>query len=370
MKTWVERLVDLAVQIQQIPAPTFEEEERAEFVRRQFLAAGLQEVGIDQAGNVLGRWPGEGPAGRPLVVSAHLDTVFPRSTELRVRRQGKRLYGPGLGDNSIGVAALLGLIWLLKERGIRLPGDLWLVANTGEEGLGDLRGMKAVVQHFGSQVIGYLVLEGMALGNVYHRGVAVHRYRVAVRTSGGHAWSDYGQPSAVHELVKLASQMMALPLPASPRTTLNIGRIEGGTSVNTLAAQAWMEIELRSEALKMLEGWLRAVETLFEAARRPGVRVEAQTVGHRPGGEMPRSHPLIRLAVSCLQEQGIEPNLIGGSTDANLPLSLGLPALVMGVTTGGGAHTTKEFIEVEPIEQGMEALAAFVRGAFEVERSA
>ncbi len=367
MNALVERIVDLAVQIQQIPAPTFEEGERAAFVHQCFLEEGLQDAGIDAAGNVLGRWPGEGRGHRPLVVSAHLDTVFPRQTGLHVRREGKRLYGPGLGDNSIGVAALLGLIWLLKERDIKLPGDLWLVANTGEEGLGDLRGMKAVVQYFGSQVIGYLVLEGMALGSVYHRGIAVHRYRVAVRTPGGHAWSDYGRPSAVHELVNLAAQVTGLSLPASPRTTLNIGRIAGGTSVNTLAAEAWLEMEVRSESPNTLEGVLRAVETLFGAANRPGVQVEAQTVGQRPGGEIPRSHPLVRLAVSCLREQGIEPELIGGSTDANLPLSLGLPALVMGVTTGGGGHTIHEFIEVEPIAQGMDALLAFVQRAFVVE---
>ncbi len=357
------RLLDLAIAIQQIPAPTFEETERAEFVRTRFLEEGLSDVGVDAAGNALGRLPGGGAP--PLVVSAHLDTVFPRATDLRLTRDAERIHAPGIGDNSIGVAALLGLAWLLRERGTRLPGDLWLVANTGEEGLGDLRGMKAVVDRFGADVTAYLVLEGMALGHVYHRGVAVQRYRISAQTAGGHAWSDYGQPSAVHELTALAARIAALKLPTSPRTTLNVGKIAGGTSINTIAAHASLELDLRSESPETLTGLVAGVDSLLEAANRPGVRVEAESVGRRPGGEIPASHPLIRLAVECLRAQGIEPSLIGGSTDANLPLSRGLPALVMGVTTGGGAHTSAEYVDVEPVAKGMEALAEFVTNVFE-----
>lgn len=354
----IERVIELAIAIQQIPAPTFEEGERAEFVRAKFSEAGLSDVEIDLTGNVYGRWAGGGAP--PLVVSAHLDTVFARGTNLRLTRDPQRIHGPGIGDNSMGVAALLGLAWTLRARGTRPRGDVWFVANTGEEGLGDLRGMKAVVERFGVNVTAYLVIEGAALGHVYHRAVGVHRYRISAKTAGGHAWSDYGHPSAVHELAALTARIAALSLPHTPRTTLNVGRIAGGTSVNTVAAEASLELDMRSESPAALEDLVRRVDALIEAANRPGVRVEAEVIGHRPAGEIPASHPLVELAVACTRAQGIEPGLIGGSTDANVPLSRGIPAVVMGVTTGGGAHTPAEFVEVEPVARGMKALEEFL----------
>jgi tripeptide aminopeptidase len=368
----VDRLLELAIAIQQIPAPTSEEGERAEFVRGRFLEDGLQDVSIDGAGNVLARLPGA--EARPLVVTAHLDTVFSHGTDLRLTRDPStsslragsgRIHGPGIGDNSLGVAALFGLVWSLRARGTRLAGDVWFIANTGEEGLGNLRGMKAVVDRFGSNVTGYLIVEGMAYGHIYHRAVAVQRYRISAQTAGGHAWSDYGQPSAVHELAALTTQIASLPLPLAPRTTLNVGKITGGTSINTLAAQASLELDMRSESPQSLADLVSRVDALIETANRPGVRVEAESIGHRPGGSIPAQHPLVELAVSCLRAQGIEPSLIGGSTDANVPLSRGIPALVMGVTMGGGAHTLGEFVDVEPVASGLEALTEFVTRAFD-----
>jgi acetylornithine deacetylase/succinyl-diaminopimelate desuccinylase-like protein len=366
-----DRVIELAIAIQQIPAPTFEEGPRAEFVRGCFLEAGLQDVEIDTAGNVLGRLPG-GDAS-PLVVSAHLDTVFPHTTDLRITRDvaasssfqgfhegGERVHGPGIGDNSMGVAGLLGLAWMLRERGTRLAGDLWFVANTGEEGLGNLLGMKSVVERFGAQVTGYLVIEGMALGHIYHRAVAVQRYRIHARTAGGHAWSDYGNPSAVHDLAALTTRIAGLELPHSPRTTLNVGIMKGGTSINTVAAEASIELDMRSESPQVLAELVSRVDALIEAANRSGVRVEAEGIGQRPGGQIPADHPLVELAIASLRTQGIEARLIGGSTDANVPLSRGLPAVVMGVTTGGGAHTLAEFVDVEPIARGMSSLVEFV----------
>lgn len=358
----VARLLDLAIAIQQIAAPTFEERERAEFVRGCFVEENLQNVSMDKAGNVLARIPG-GKA-RPLIVSAHLDTVFARETDLRITRDGQRIHGPGLGDNSLGVAALLGLAWSLRERGMRLPGDVWLIANTGEEGLGDLRGMKTIVDRFGPNVTGYLVVEGMAFGHIYHRAVAVQRYRISAQTAGGHAWSDYGQPSAVHELAALTARIASLHLPIAPRTTLNVGKITGGTSINTVAADASLELDMRSESPQVLAELVSRVDALIEAANSPGVRMEAQGIGRRPGGNLPMHHPLVELAVSCLRVQGVDPSLIGGSTDANVPLSRGIPAVVVGVTTGGGAHTLSEFVDVEPMARGMDALTDFVTRVF------
>jgi tripeptide aminopeptidase len=353
--TLIERLLDLAVAIQQIPAPTDHEGRRAGFVRSRFESDGLSDVALDAVGNVLGRLPGLGQA-RPLVVTAHLDTVFPSGTDLGVLRQPGRISGPGIGDNSVGVAGLSALAWLLQERRIALPGDVWLVANVGEEGLGNLRGMKAVVERFGERPQAYLVLEGMALGQVYHRALGVRRYLIRIHTPGGHSWIDYGRPSAVHELTTLASRITAIKVPSAPRTTLNVGKISGGTSINTIAAEAELELDLRSERWETLAAVAAQVEQLAGAARRDGVEVEARVIGERPAGELPAEHPLVKLAQACLQEHSLPFNLNIGSTDANQPLSLGLPAVTVGLTTGSGAHTVHEYINTEPLAQGLEQL--------------
>ena len=360
MKDEISRLIEMAIAIQQVPAPTFAEGERAAFVREKFLAEGLLDVTLDDAGNVYARLPGKDSTLAPLVVTAHLDTVFPADTDLRVTRDAGRIHGPGIGDNSLGVASLFGLVWSLRGRGLRLPGDVWLVGNVGEEGLGDLRGMKAVVERFGSSPRAYLILEGAALGHIYHRAIAVHRYRITVTTAGGHAWSDYGQPSAVHELSALASRIAVFELPIHPRTTLNVGRIEGGTGINVLAAHASLELYMRSEDSSVLAELVARVDELIASATRPGVRVEAESIGRRPGGQIPASHPLVQSALQSYREQGVESNLTGGSTDANVPLSKGYAAVVMGITTGGGAHTLKEFVNVEPMQAGMESVVRVV----------
>jgi tripeptide aminopeptidase len=360
----INRVIELAIQIQQIPAPTFHEQKRAEFVRGLFLAERLNDICIDETGNVFARLRGKGKE-KPLVVSAHLDTVFPIDTDLRVTRGPELIHGPGLGDNSLGVASLFGLLWSLQEREIQLRGDIWFVANVGEEGLGDLRGMKAIVDHFGGDVHAYLVLEGLALGHVYHRAVGVKRYRVTARTSGGHSWSDYGQPSAVHELAKLVVALTSLELPGHPRTTMNVGRISGGTSVNVIASEASLDLDLRSEGQEALAALVSAADKLIQKANRGGVSIETKVIGQRPAGEISVSHPLVILAKDCLREQGLEPGLISGSTDANVPLSKGYPAIVLGITTGGSAHTVHEYINTPPISQGMEQLVRFVSRAWD-----
>ncbi len=372
------KLIELAITIQQIPAPTFHEQQRAEFVYQRFEEEGLADVEIDAAGNVYGRLASNDEQRttndrrkindirhplsvvRPVVVSAHLDTVFPHSVDLKIFRGPDSVAGPGIGDNATGVAGLFGLLWLLRERKISLPADLWLVANTCEEGLGDLRGMKAVVERFGEEPAAYIILEGMALGQVFHRGLGVQRYRITARTAGGHSWIDFGKPSAVHELAALASRITALPVPAEPRTTLNVGRISGGTSINTIAPEASLELDLRSESVHNLQSLAGQVEGLVQVANKEGVQVEAEIIGQRPAGEIPASHPLVGLAQACLQEVGIQPRLNIGSTDANIPLSKGLPAVTIGLTHGNGAHTVYEHIEIDPLEKGLEQLVRLV----------
>jgi acetylornithine deacetylase/succinyl-diaminopimelate desuccinylase-like protein len=359
MNDLANRVVELAIQIQQIPAPTFQEEKRAEFIRQLFASEQLHDICMDEAGNVLARFPGKGET-RPLIVSAHMDTVFPFETDLSVKRGSRLIHGPGLGDNSMGVAALFGLLWSLRERQIPLRGDVWFVANVCEEGLGDLRGMKAVVDRFGADVHAYLVLEGLALGHVYHRAVGVKRYRVKARTGGGHSWSDYGQPSAVHELARLVVDLTSLSLPTHPRTTMNVGKISGGTSVNVIASEASFDLDLRSEGQENLAELIAAVEKLIRLVNRPGVSVAAEVIGQRPAGEIPTNHPLVLLGRDCLRELGLDAGLISGSTDANVPLSMGYPAIVLGITTGGSAHTAHEYINTTPVAQGMEQLVKFV----------
>ena len=352
------RVLDLAAQIQQVAAPTFKERKRARLIRELFVTEGLQDISMDAVNNVYARLPGR-QSSSPLVISAHLDTVF-SARSLPLTRDAQRIHGPGIGDNSLGVAALLGLVWMLRSQATQLGADVWLVANSGEEGLGDLRGMKALVERFGDRARGYLVLEGTALGQVYHRAVGVQRYRVSITTSGGHSWSDYGRPSAVHEVALLVSRLTAIPLPGRPRTTINVGTISGGDGVNVLAPHAQFELDIRSEGPAELLRLVEQVDACIAGTRRDGVHVECEAIGRRPAGELPADHPWVQLALECLTESGLTGRATSGSTDANLPLSLGLPAIVLGITTGEGAHTLQEYIDIAPVDQGMQQVFRFV----------
>jgi acetylornithine deacetylase/succinyl-diaminopimelate desuccinylase-like protein len=357
-----DRILQRTLEIQAIPAPTFEEHTRAEFVRAQFEAEGL-ETEIDEIGNVYAHVPGAANA-KPLILSAHTDTVFPADTPLNTRTEGDKVYGPGIGDNSTAVAALFGVLWELRARGTTLPGDLWLVANVGEEGLGDLNGMRAVVERFGDTPAAYVVLEGMALGQVYHRALGVRRYRISTHTQGGHSWVNFGRPSAIHELTHIAHQIMQIEIPKNPMTSFNIGTISGGVSINTIAPTASLDLDLRSESPIELDRLASCVLGIVRQARRDGVEVWIETIGNRPTGELPLTHPLIELAKACLHEAGIAPNLQIGSTDANIPLSRGYPAVCVGLTKGGGAHTTEEYLLVSPMEKGLTQLMLLIERIF------
>jgi acetylornithine deacetylase/succinyl-diaminopimelate desuccinylase-like protein len=349
----VDRVLDMACAIQQIPAPTFHEHKRAEFVRQQFSALGLHAVSMDEMGNVYARRPGLGQT-RPILVSAHTDTVFPAETPLTLKRAADRIYGPGLGDNSLGVAGLFGLAWALENEA--LPGDVWLVANVCEEGLGDLRGMRAVMHKLGAHVKATIVLEGMALGQIYHGAIGVRRYRFTTRAEGGHSWLNFGRPSAIHALVQFGAQVAHLSVPSTPRTTYNIGTINGGTSVNTIAREAWFDLDLRSEDPAALRALAERVEKLAAEHQLPGVPLEMQIIGDRPSGVLSRQHPLVQIAAQVLQELNVAPRFDTGSTDANIPLSLGLPCICVGLSHGGNAHRPDEYIETAPLATGLTAL--------------
>ena len=351
----VNRVLELAIAIQQIPAPTFNERERGAYIQDRFLQEGLVDIATDEVGNVFGRLPGK-TSSQPIVISAHLDTVFPLETDLHVERLADKITGPGIGDNAVGVAGLFGLLWELNHRQVVLDSDLWLVANVGEEGLGNLRGMRALVDRFGDQPRAYLVLEGMALGQIYHRGLGVSRYRITVTTSGGHSWVDYGRPSAVHVLAHIITGLHDLETPEQPRTILNVGVIAGGSSVNTIAAEAHLDLDLRSEDQSTLCDLVSKVDSVIQNFQSPDVTITSEMTGQRPIGEISQDHPLVEIAVKSLEIVGIQPRLNIGSTDANIPLSLGYPAICIGLTTGNGAHTVNEFIHTPPLLMGVHHL--------------
>ncbi len=356
-------LIDLCIQIQQIAAPTDDEVRRAAWVENYFQTLRLRDIFIDARNNVYGRLPGRRsyPA---LLVSAHTDTVFPIETALtvQVHEAEDRIYGPGIGDNSAGVAGML----LLADTLHRLPTppvDIWFVANTGEEGLGDLRGMRAAVDRLAPQIGASIVLEGMGLKRVVHRALGSRRYRITAKAPGGHSWSDFGTASALHVLSLLAAELVQMQPITEPRTTFNIGRFNGGTSVNTIAQSAWLELDLRSEgqgALQNIVNQTLAIVARYQSAswQQKGVQVEATVIGDRPGGAIADEHPLVKAAFRSLAYHGLDanPQLRISSTDANIPLSRGIPSVCIGITEGGNAHRLEEWITPSLLTTGMKHL--------------
>ncbi|MGD8823099.1 MAG: M20/M25/M40 family metallo-hydrolase [Anaerolineales bacterium] len=356
------RWIDQAKKIQSIPSPTFEEAQRAAYLAAQLKELGAPEVEIDGDHNVLARIPGR--SGPPLVVSAHLDSVFPLDTDLTMKATKQTLRGPGIGDNAVAVAALIELAHdLLNDPP---PGDIWLAGNIGEEGLGNLAGMQTVVKRFGSRPLAYLVLEGMSLGFVYHRALPIRRYNLEVKTQGGHSWIHAGRPSAAHILLQIGARLAQLPLTAEPRTSLNVGRLRGGTSINTIASHAQMEIELRSEQEALVQSYQATIEEIIDEFKTPIIDLSLTTIGTRPGGALAADHPLVKAAVQSLQTVGEQLVALEiGSTDASWPLSRGLPSVCVGLTRGGDAHTLHEYIELDPLARGYQALRFLMDAAFE-----
>lgn len=354
----VPELVEQAIDIQQIPAPTFAEAVRAAYLERCFAEAGLIDVVRDELHNVYGRFPGSAPHNKsPVIISAHSDTVFPAETDLTVRQEGKLIFGPGIGDNSAGVAGLLALAGALRLHGIRPLADIWFVANVGEEGLGDLRGMWAVADRFGAEAI-YLVVEGGLFGQISHQAIGVQRYEITIRTPGGHSWGNFGQHSAIHELGQLIAAIDKLQVPVKPKTTYNVGLIEGGTSINSIAQTAKMLLDLRSEEPQRLAILVAEVEKLVSLRQKqPNVTVEMKQIGSRPPGQMHREAPLVQQAAAALRYVGCQKfSYIASSTDANVPLSQGFTAVCIGLTESGNAHRLDEYLDSTHLAAGMSQL--------------
>jgi tripeptide aminopeptidase len=361
-------IIDRTIALSGIPAPPRREQERAQVVRDWWEADGLPAVSVDAAGNVRARLrAGDGEPRRPvLLVCAHLDTVFGPGITHAVVRHGGRLTGPGVGDNTVAVCALSALDALLPGQ-LRYP--VWIVATTGEEGLGNLAGVRALLDDPPGPVRAVIALEGNYLGRVNVTGVGSIRWRVAVTGPGGHAWEEATQPSAVHEAARLVTALAALAQaqptdpqptnPGAPKTTVNVGLIEGGESVNSRAQHAGFLVDLRSGDPAALDALRSAAQAILEDPAGP-LDVAVHTIGERPAGQLDPGHPLATVAVEVLHEAGIQPRLTAASTDANAAYPRGIPALTLGITTGEGTHTEQEWIDLDPVAAGLAALAATV----------
>jgi acetylornithine deacetylase/succinyl-diaminopimelate desuccinylase-like protein len=351
-------ICDLTEAICLIPAPSYREERRARFVAAQLRARGLT-AEIDEIGNVVARRNGSGKA-KSMLLAAHTDTVFPMSTELTVRRENGTMIGPAIGDNSLAVASLIELVTILDEAQIETPGDLLVVANVGEEGLGNLRGIRAVCDRFGDELGGVIAIEGHNVGRVTHGAVGSKRIRVTIEGPGGHSWGAFGQPSAIHELGLIVGDIARVAVPTEPKTTFNVGLIDGGVSVNTIAPRASAVIDMRSVDPGALARLASEVEAIIGRRQTDQISTSIEVLGERPAGWTPPSAGIVQSASAILRRLGIEPMLNASSTDANIPISRGIPAICIGLTRGSGAHRVDEMIEVAPIEQGVVQLGLLV----------
>jgi tripeptide aminopeptidase len=322
---------------------------------------GLEEVYRDSAGNVIGRLKGS-HGGPTTLVAAHLDTVFPLETDVTIRRDGEILRAPGVGDNSASVAAMLHGARLLREEGVPLEGDILFVATCGEEGLGNLYGMRAAMEGHKHEVDYVLVLDG-SLGGLVRESVGSRRFRLVVTSDGGHSWGAFGAPSAIHALGRMIAQISEIRVPSHPKTTYNVGMISGGTSINTIAARAEALLDLRSlsrDELLRLEERVRRIVT--GVARESGVLAELTLLGDRPTGSLRDDHPLPQLVREVHQRLGIQTRSYPSSTDGNIPLSLGIPAVTVGVTLGGNGHRLDEYIHTTPLAKGLAQVLLMLLG--------
>ena len=352
-RSHVEDVATLAQHICEVPAPTGDEAKRAEFVAAQWRSRGYVPE-IDAMNNVYVR-RGKHATGSVLMLLAHIDTVFPATTPIQVTRDGDVMRGPSIGDNSLSVAIMLSIFSTLDELGIETQADIVAVANVGEEGLGNLRGARAAVERYRDSVGAVIAIDGR-LGVIVNTAVGSQRWRITVRGPGGHSFGSFGQPSAIHGIGRIITAIADLDVPKTPKTTFNVGMIEGGTSVNTIAPSASAIIDLRSTDVKMLGQLADRVRAIVEQRAGQGLQTEIEVLGERPAGTRDQTDPLVQLADKTLRWLGIEPIYAASSTDANIPISLNIPSLCVGVTYAGRAHTMDEYIQVPPIADGLAQL--------------
>jgi len=360
-------LEDLQLEVTAIPAPPWGEAERSGWLKERFEQAGLAEVHQDELGNVFGVRPGADPAAHYVGLSAHLDTVFPPETPIHVGRDGGKLLGPGISDNASGIIALLAMANALREANISNSAPILFIGNVGEEGEGNLRGMRHVFDQpkwFNS--IGALVaLDGAGTDTIIAEGLGSRRYQITVRGTGGHSWSDFGVPNPIVAIARIIDRFSRTAVPNTPKTTFNIGTVQGGTSVNSIPQVASMRVDTRSasvEQLDRLESVLRdAVKevTAETSGRRKddALTPEISLIGDRPAADLPADSRLLKLIRAVDAQLHNSARIQRASTDANIPLSLGREAIAIGAGgKGGGAHTVNEWYDPSGRDLGLKRI--------------
>jgi di/tripeptidase len=371
-----DRLVSEIIQLTEIPAPPFKEDVRAKAYLAMLKAHGLTSVEQDAEGNVMGIRRGTGKGGPLLAIAAHLDTVFPEGTDVRVKRSGTRLAAPGVGDDTRSLAVLLALIRAMDAAGIQTRSDILFIGNVGEEGLGDLRGVKYLFNKgpYRGRIGMFISMDGSGDGSaITNGGVGSKRYRAAFKGPGGHSYGAFGLVSPAFAMGGAMQKLGRMQVPASPKTTFNVGVVGGGTSVNSIPFESWMEIDLRSESPAELEklnetmiGLLNeavAEENKARSTRQGAVTLDLKLVGDRPSGQTPRDSRLVQTAAAAVRAAGLTPSFNYSSTDSNVPISLGIPAITIDSGgTGGRAHALDEWIDVEKTAslRGMQIALALI----------
>jgi tripeptide aminopeptidase len=348
------RVLELQRAIVKIPAPTGDEGRRGAFVAERFQALGLAGTRVDAAGNVHGRL-GDG-TGPGLVLCSHLDTVFASSVALDVRETNGRIAAPGIGDNARGLAALLTVAEACRTCDIRLAKPITFIASVGEEGHGDLKGVKHLFEDPAFTPDAFIALDGPGMERVVHRALGSRRLRAAFKGPGGHSWAAFGVANPAHAVGLAAARIAEIPLPASPRASLSVVRIGGGSSLNTIPQEAWLEFDLRSESEAALErlfesatnALARALDVVNRgrSAGTPPLTLDLTPLGQRPSGATSEKHPLVQAALAATRALGASPQLAAASTDANVPISRGVPGIALGAGgKGGDAHLETEWYE-------------------------
>lgn len=362
MKRWIDdnfnEHLELLKTLAAIPAPSHHEDERAEFVLRFAKGLGFDGAYIDEAKNAIVPI-GDTEGGGITAYLAHLDVVFPDTSPLPVREEGGRLYAPGIGDNSADAAAMLTMLRYIKEKGLSAREPVLFVFNSCEEGLGNLKGVRRLMKDFTGRICRVVCFDCSLDGGIVAKAVGSERWRVTCTTRGGHSFSAFGNPNAIRHTAKLIESLYGQDVPKNGDsvTTYNVGTIAGGTSVNTIAQSCGMLYEYRSTDRGCLAAMRESFHSLLRAADCPDAHFEAELIGERPCGGEVDGEALRGLLECCSEaisaETGAVPALTAGSTDANVPLSLGIPAAAFGLFIGRGAHTREEWLDIESLKTGL-----------------
>jgi acetylornithine deacetylase/succinyl-diaminopimelate desuccinylase-like protein len=366
---WIDRncswVTEQQIRLTQIPAPEFRESQRAEALKVLFAESGFS-VRIDCAGNVVAERPGSNN-NSVVLFAAHIDTVFPEDTDVSVRRASRRLIAPGISDNGAGIAALVGLARALSESGVQTEKTIVLAGDVGEEGEGNLRGIRQLIETYRSRISEVIAVDGPSTDYITTQGIASRRFAISIEGPGGHSWSNFGAPNPITALARGIVRFSSVHVPREPRSSFNMGVIDGGTAVNSIPTRVCVKVDLRSED----ESELSRLESTLRDAIQTGLRDELaisdwpaeslalhfRSLGARPAGKLPSDSPLLATIRNIDRFLGNRSRTERSSTDANLPLSLGIPAVALGGGgTGGGAHTLDEWFDPTGRELGLKRL--------------